>query len=164
MIFDPSDRTALRDIDVSESTLGAEERRSLDDDGFLVIPAVLPPTQVSELVRRLDEAINRLGPSAMASEPGVERFPTPVLDDEVLGACWRRPVAVAVAAHVLRAPFRTRGTTARNPLPGGGAQGIHQDAPSPVGQFLGVNSPGASTSSPMRTAARSCDLELGTAM
>jgi hypothetical protein len=137
--FDPSDPVSLGKFGVTEETLRATARACLDENGFLAVPGVLSRDEVRQLTGRLESILDDLGPAATTGEPGVQRFPAPILDEPLFETCWQHPIALAAAAHVLPGPFHTRGATTRNPLPGHGAQGLHQDAQSEVGEYIGVN-------------------------
>ena len=46
-------QTALRSLGVREDTLSADEKRSLDENGYLPLPGILTPAEVQAFRSRL---------------------------------------------------------------------------------------------------------------
>lgn len=109
----------------------------LDHDGFIVVPALLDPGLTAALARRFDELAAAEGDRAGAEqhqEPGCVRVADLVNKDPLFDVCWTHPLLLAAVTHVLSGrPFKLSAIAARDPLPGGGHQGMHADWPRPVG-------------------------------
>jgi len=111
----------LQRLDASPQALAPDERAQLERDGFVVLSGVLDPADA----RAWADAVERLAGEGAARGTGhVEdllardgRFARALAAPRVLAATW----------HVLRAPFRLCGFSARVPYPGFGAQGLHCD-------------------------------------
>lgn len=69
--------TALRNLGVHDGVLTDDERRRLDEDGYLAIPNVLSPTQLGTIRARLDAILAEEGEDAgkeVHQEAGTERM------------------------------------------------------------------------------------------
>jgi hypothetical protein len=99
--------------------------RALDEDGFVVLPAVLSESEL-EMVTSAFERLVAEDPEARRHELGTRR--THVSNDnDVFALCWRHRVALDAAAHVLGPTFEVGGVDLRDPAPGYGQQRHHPD-------------------------------------
>ena len=57
-------REALAELDVHENTLTVEEKRTLDQQGFLHLKGILSQEQVDAINRRLEELLAEEGDKA----------------------------------------------------------------------------------------------------
>jgi len=109
----------------------AEELAALDEQGFVVVPGLLPEAQVA----RLDAEFERLvaaDPQALRHELGTRRAKA-AGDNDVFAVCWRHRVVLDAAAHVLGSTFEVGCVDLRDPRPGYGEQRLHPDhGPAPV--------------------------------
>jgi ectoine hydroxylase-related dioxygenase (phytanoyl-CoA dioxygenase family) len=121
---------ALQELGVSPGLLGHEERRSLDEQGYLEIPQVLGPEQIAELNRRL-ELLAALegdeGGKEVHQEAGAARLSNLVDKGSAFRGCFTHPKVLAAIAHVLEYDLQLSSLNARAALPGQGLQAMHVD-------------------------------------
>lgn len=119
-------RAALAEIGVTGETLSAEEKRTLDERGYLLLPHAVDPVWLKRLRRAFEASFaaeNGLG----AHPRGTRHVGGEHLQGELFRGIFTHPKLLAAAAHVLRRPFRLTGIGGRDPLPDHGAQGLHAD-------------------------------------
>jgi hypothetical protein len=113
-------------LGVTGTTLSLEEKRSLDERGYLLLPRVLGPALLEQLRAAFEAAFaDEHGTGAHAG--GTRHARGERLHSELCSALYTHPKLIAAAVHVLGRPFRLVGMTGRDPLPGHGAQGLHAD-------------------------------------
>jgi hypothetical protein len=121
---------ALEVLGVLNDTLTISEKESLDRDGFLPLPDILTPQQVTTMGARLDELIALEGERAgmeVHQEAGTDRLSDLVNKDAMFGVCFTHPRVLAAIAHVLRGEFKLSSLNSRAALPGQGLQALHAD-------------------------------------
>src|ERR1043166_4228103 len=121
---------ALFALGVRDNTLTAEEKASLDKDGFLFLHGILSPEHVRKMAARMDELIvyeKERGIVEGQKEPGTDRVANLLNKDAMFDVCLTHPRLLAAVAHVLKGEFKSFGISARNSLPGGGHQDLHVD-------------------------------------
>jgi hypothetical protein len=116
--------------------LAAAPAARLERDGYVVFPGLLPAVVAAALAARVDELAAAEGDRAGAEqhqEPGCLRVADLVNKDPLFDVCWTHPLLLSAAACVLGGrPFKLSALAARDPLRGGGQQGLHADWPRPV--------------------------------
>ena len=125
-------QTALHALGVREDTLSAEERRSLDEDGYLPLPGIMTPAQVRAFRARLQELEEEEGEDAgkeVHQEAGAARLANLVNKDPIFDLCWTHPKVLAAMSHVLQGDLKLSSLNARASLPGQGLQALHCDGP-----------------------------------
>lgn len=126
---------ALKRLGVHEGLLSADERQTLDDRGYLVIPHVLSEVQV-ELMRRrlglLDELEGADAGKEVHQETGTARLANLVDKGNLFSICFTHPKVLAGISHVLRNDLKLSSLNSRAALPGQGLQALHADWGEPV--------------------------------
>lgn len=113
------------EIACGRSALSDELMRALEDDGFVVVSAILSGAELDVLTSEFERLI-ATDPEARRHELGTRR--THVSNDnEAFAMCWRHRVAFDAAAHVLGPTFEVGGVDLRDPAPGYGQQRHHPD-------------------------------------
>jgi ectoine hydroxylase-related dioxygenase (phytanoyl-CoA dioxygenase family) len=107
------------------SAASDEWMRALDDDGFVVVPAVLSSAELEVLTSEFERLITE-DPEARRHELGTRRTHARNVND-VFAMCWRHRVALDAAAHILGPVFEVGGVDLRDPKPGYGQQRHHPD-------------------------------------
>jgi ectoine hydroxylase-related dioxygenase (phytanoyl-CoA dioxygenase family) len=115
--------------------LSAQQRESLERDGYLLMPSLLDETDLGPIASRLEKLV-RQTVAAWDADPGraaaeqVERGVVRVkLDraDPDFAPCCQHPLLSAAAAAVLGDTWYLAALSLRAPLPGCGHQGLHPD-------------------------------------
>jgi len=116
--------------------LTPRQRRSLTDDGYLLVRSLLAGADLARIAARLADHV-RQTVAAWAEEPSLDthggcvmtRF---ALDDPGLAPCSEHPLVADAAATVLADGWRPQVLELRAPIPGCGAQGLHTDFGEPA--------------------------------
>jgi hypothetical protein len=116
--------------------LTPRQRRSLTDDGYLLVRSLLAGADLARIAARLADHV-RQTVAAWAEEPSLDthggcvmtRF---ALDDPGLALCSEHPLVADAAATVLADGWRPQVLELRAPIPGCGAQGLHTDFGEPA--------------------------------
>jgi ectoine hydroxylase-related dioxygenase (phytanoyl-CoA dioxygenase family) len=111
--------------------LTPRQRRTLSDDGYLLVRSLLCGADLTRIAARLREHV-RQTVAAWAEEPSLDtqegcvmtRFQ---LDDPGLAACSQHPLLADAAAAVLADRWRLQALELRARIPGCGHQGLHTD-------------------------------------
>jgi ectoine hydroxylase-related dioxygenase (phytanoyl-CoA dioxygenase family) len=112
---------ALRECGVTETTLTAAEKDSLDRLGYLVLPDVMDRAWLARLRAAFEAAL------AQGKRHG-QHLHLP-WQEPAFDGVYTHPKILAAANHVLRRPFQTGGVVGRDPAPGHGQQALHADWP-----------------------------------
>jgi ectoine hydroxylase-related dioxygenase (phytanoyl-CoA dioxygenase family) len=112
-------------------SLTEQERRSLDEDGFLVLADFMSADLLAALRLRVAELFAEEGDRAGSEfkpEPGCGRLANLVDKGEVFRRIIAMPRLLACIGHVLGSEFKLSSLNARSvPPEGGGAQPLHTD-------------------------------------
>jgi len=122
--------TALTALGVRDDLLTAAQKAQLDRDGFLALPGILSPEQVSAITSRLDALLAEEGENAgkeVQQEPGTERLSNLVNKGEVFDVFYTQPSVLSAISHVLRGDLKLSSLNARFAKPGEGNQALHAD-------------------------------------
>ena len=122
--------TALENLGVDDQTLSSSEKRSLDENGFLLLPGIMTDAQVAGFVSRLDELAQIEGEEAgkeVHQEDGTIRLSNLIDKDPMFEQCISNPRLLAGIHHILGNEFKTSTLNARAALPGHGLQKLHAD-------------------------------------
>lgn len=137
----------LAELGVHSGLLTTQEKRQLDEQGFLIIPDVLNSQQLAAFAKRLDEIAEKESRSGRGGEVGHEEGTRLLGDlinkDEMFAVCYSTPKVLASVAHVLNGDVKLSSLNSRSALPGKGHQGLHSDFDGPAyapGEYQAVNS------------------------
>jgi hypothetical protein len=117
-----------------QAELSSRQQRSLAEDGYLLMPSLLPAAAVAALAARLDELARAVIAEAEADaaageqweEAGVVRVRLDPADPGY-APLVRQPLLFSAADTVIGPGCRVGGLSLRAPLPGCGLQGLHPD-------------------------------------
>jgi ectoine hydroxylase-related dioxygenase (phytanoyl-CoA dioxygenase family) len=121
---------ALHAFHVKADTLTQEEKRFLDENGYLVLEDVLSHVRIERLRARLDELLQEEGDAAgleVHQEQGTERLADLVNKGEIFEVSFTHPRVLAGIAHVLKGDLKLSSLNARFAKPGEGLQHLHAD-------------------------------------
>lgn len=126
---------ALASLGVSRDGLSSEERRQLDEEGFLPIPGALSPEETLALRSLFDAIVAAEGDRAgieVSQEEGAPRLANLVDKDPRFDLAWNHPRQLAAVAHVLGwHEFKLCSLNGRAALLGHGQQSLHTDLEPP---------------------------------
>ena len=115
--------------------LSAQQRESLECNGYLLVPCLLDETVLGRIASRLEELVRQTVAAwdadpdravAEQVEPGVVRAKLDLADPD-FGPCCEHPLLPEAAAAVLGDSWHLGALNLRAPLPGCGHQGLHPD-------------------------------------
>ncbi|MFN0124150.1 MAG: phytanoyl-CoA dioxygenase family protein, partial [Blastocatellia bacterium] len=119
----------LEQLGVSESSLSAADRRAMDEQGWFVLPNVIGPALLRQLLAAFEKAAgnDNGAPPGGRKETGT-RHPARLLDhDPAYAIVCEHPGVIAAIYHALGRPFRLSQFSGRDPLPGFGQQELQAD-------------------------------------
>lgn len=111
---------ALRECNVTEATLPAAEKESLDRLGYVVLPGVIDAGWLARIRMAFE-------PAADSERSGTRHAGELIQKDEAFDGVLTHPKILAAVHHVLRCSFKVLALGGRDPLPGYGQQGLHTD-------------------------------------
>jgi ectoine hydroxylase-related dioxygenase (phytanoyl-CoA dioxygenase family) len=126
----PATRSALETLGVTDSTLTPDEKRRLDEDGFVALPGLLSPAQIDAIRARLAELLAIEKENAgkeVHQEAGTARLSNLVDKGDVFRVFFIHPRVLAGLAHVLGGDLKLSALNSRAALPGQGLQALHAD-------------------------------------
>lgn len=126
----------LAELGVTQNQLNPEQRRQLDEDGFLVLPHHMTDELLQAFRHRTDELLRIEGAGAGHETPqsgGVAALANLLNKGEVFDRCFTDPTVLAAAVQVLGPEFKVNSLNYRAAPPGQGHQGLHADWPNPIG-------------------------------
>jgi hypothetical protein len=111
--------------------LTPQQRQSLTDDGYLLVPSLLDPADLAPIAARLAEHV-RQTVATWAEDPSLDTHGGAVttrfdLGDPGLAPCYQHPLVADAATTVLADGWHLQALELRAPIPGAGEQGLHQD-------------------------------------
>lgn len=115
-----------------QTVLTDRQRRSLADDGYLLMPSLLAAETVSRIAVRLGQLVHATvdawdaTPDMTWEEGGVVRLRLD-LADPAFAELVRHPLLFSAAEAVIGPGCRVNGLSLRAPIPGSGHQGLHPD-------------------------------------
>ena len=122
---------------LANETLTDDEKRSLDDDGFVILYDVLTRAQVDAMVgriRRLAETAERDYAREAVVEPEMIKVVDLINGGEVFDVGYTHRRVLAAASHVLGGDMKFHSMGSRSATPGHGRQALHLDFGRDLGQ------------------------------
>ena len=135
MKFSQKMKQVLADLGVTSDLLTEDERKFLDEQGYLIIRDVLSSDQLKAFSSRLDELVKLEGKDAgseVHQEKGSNMLGNLIDKDPRFEFCISHPKVLAAIAHVLQKDFKHSSLNSREALPGDGLQRLHEDYGKPV--------------------------------
>jgi hypothetical protein len=143
----------LSELGVKEDMLSSEEKKFLDQKGYLVLGQFLPTAQLDEIRWGINQILQKEGAMAGSElldskyirhpiEEGVDRLADLVNKGSMFDQFYTHPKLLAAISHVLAADFKLSALNYRAALPGYGLQKLHVDwhQAVPPGQYKVCNS------------------------
>jgi ectoine hydroxylase-related dioxygenase (phytanoyl-CoA dioxygenase family) len=100
--------------------LSAQQKETLDRDGFLVLPNLIPATQLEALRQRIEELFQVEGDAAGSEfkhEPGARRLANCVDKGEIFQWAIQIPEVLAATSHILGEHFKLSSLNVRSTNP-----------------------------------------------
>lgn len=122
---------ALKQLGIADDTLSAQQIRTFEELGFLVLPDVFSAADVEDMrseVDRLQQIEGEYGGHEVHIEPGAMRLSNLFNKSPAFDRCLRCAPTLAAAHHLL-GEIRVYSLNARNPAKGSGQQPLHSDTP-----------------------------------
>lgn len=121
---------ALTALGVTDSTLSDQEKKALDEQGYLLVRGALNTKQLKDVqlaFEKLCQEEKKTANSQTAQESGTRHINGVISKSAVFDCIYTHPKLLAAVYYVLKAEFRTSGLYGRDPLPGYGQQALHAD-------------------------------------
>ena len=135
MSFSQKMEQVLADLGVTSDLLTEDERKFLDEQGYLVIRDVLSLDQVKAFSPRLDELVKlewEVEGGTVHQEEGSYMLGNLIDKDPRFEFCITHPKVLAAIEHVINKDFKHSSLNSREALPGDGLQRLHNDYGKPV--------------------------------
>jgi ectoine hydroxylase-related dioxygenase (phytanoyl-CoA dioxygenase family) len=152
-------RQALAALGVTDQTLTADEKRALDDHGYVILYDMMSSDWLQELRREYEDlmyakygewhTLVERGQAGLKTdfwfhEQGTRRLTNLVSEAKSFDGIYTHPRLLAAMFHILQGEFHLEALNAREALPGQGAQVLHADKPresrTQVDRYVGANS------------------------
>jgi len=117
----------LKECGVTDATLAPAEKDSLDRNGYVVLPGVIDADWLAALRKAFENATGESQPTANDKQSGTRQANDLIQKDEAFDGVLTHPKILAAAYHALRRSFKVLVLGGRDPLPGYGLQGLHND-------------------------------------
>lgn len=120
----------LAELGVNAGSLSGDQRRQLDEQGWLLLPGVMDPSWIAAARAAFERIAVAEGEHAAREhhgEPGTRRLANLVDKDPAFRRMLRHPPLLAAVDHVLGRDFKLSSINARDPARGGGHQALHGD-------------------------------------
>lgn len=136
-------REALREMGVTPTTISADQKRQLDDQGFFIVENVLSPADTATMraeFERIHGAEKERGGHEVHVEPGARRISNIFNKTTAFDKCLWIPQVLAASTYLL-GEIKVHGANLRDPVKGYGQQDLHVDVPKKFdGDWWVVNS------------------------
>lgn len=121
---------ALEQLGVTGNTLTEEEKRALDDNGYIVFPSLMPQEWLEGLQAKYEQLMQQEGRSAgseVHQEEGTRRLSDLVNKGAEFDGIYTHPKVLAAVYHIISRDFKLSSLNGRDAVPGHGHQGLHAD-------------------------------------
>jgi ectoine hydroxylase-related dioxygenase (phytanoyl-CoA dioxygenase family) len=121
---------ALRLLGADEAALTDEEKRSLDELGYVVFHDFIGPEWLAALQETYEKLMIKEGKGAgieNGQEAGTRRLSDLINKGEVFDRIYTHPKMLAVTRYVIGRDFKVNSINGRDALPGEGHQALHAD-------------------------------------
>ena len=121
---------ALVSMGVNQSTLSQDQKKQLDEQGYLHVPGVLTRSQVDAINHRCAQLVEAEGDNAgkeVHQEPGTDRLADLMNKGEEFHVILRSKIVLAGIATALRWDLKLSSLNGRAAKPGQGLQALHAD-------------------------------------
>lgn len=121
---------ALRELGVTDATLTEEEKKSLDEKGYVIFPDLINPTWLKQLQDAFEALMVKEGQAAgkeVHQEKGARRLADLMNKGEVFDGCYTHPKVLAAVNYIIKGEFKVSAMNGRDALPGEGLQPLHED-------------------------------------
>lgn len=122
--------TKLRKLLGKFADLPTEVKRSLNEEGYVVLPDMMESKTLQDLRIAFDEIVESEGRDAAREhhqETGTHRIANLVNKGRIFERVWCDPITLACCAHMFGRPFKISSCNGREALLGGGHQPLHSD-------------------------------------
>lgn len=130
---------ALSELGVSGKTLTTQEKKALDERGYVILSNLINSKLLKQLQVAFEEACKQERAAEgyeTSQEQGTRHINSLGSQFAVLEPLYTHPKLLAAVYQILKRDFKLSGLHGRDPLPGYGQQGLHTDWTSPaVGEF-----------------------------
>jgi hypothetical protein len=116
---------AMAALGVTARSLSEEDRRSLDEKGFVVFDKAARPLVLADLRASFERLMKLRRPAQV--EPGARTLSELVDQGPCYDAVYSHPRVLAAVHHLFQGPFRLASLEARDPIQGNGEQPLHTD-------------------------------------
>ncbi len=123
-------KEALQELGVTENTLSPQEKETLDKQGYLVLPGQIDKKGLVELREAFERLMTEKQSGVVSTarpEQGTCHIDNLINRESVFDRIYTNPKLLAAVYHVLGDEFKLSSLTGRDPLPGYGQQGLHND-------------------------------------
>ncbi|SFS68493.1 phytanoyl-CoA dioxygenase family protein [Paenibacillus sp. BC26] len=120
----------LEELGVTADTLSVEDKRTLDEHGYIVFERVISEEWLSELREKYEELMAKAaGTIAHQREAGTRRLFDLENQGHVFDGLYTLPKVVASVAYLIKREFKFVTLNGRDAVPGEGHQSLHSDWP-----------------------------------
>jgi ectoine hydroxylase-related dioxygenase (phytanoyl-CoA dioxygenase family) len=125
-----STKDAIEALGVTENTLSADEKRQLDENGYVIFENFIDADWLEELRNTYEALMEKEGANAgteFRQEQGTRRLADLINKGEVFDRIYTHPKLLAVADYVIGRDFKVNTINGRDAIPGEGHQNLHAD-------------------------------------
>lgn len=121
----------LAELGATSGALTADERGSLDDDGYVVLRDVLTDDEVDDALAMIAERLEAARADQSWTPGGTLHLDDVTDGGPAIDRAWSHPRVLAAVAELVGDNFRLSRVHYRGPQPGYGAQHLHADGAPP---------------------------------